>query len=117
MNKKQKGYTGEKIIASYLVENDYNILVTNFRATAGEIDIIACKNNKLIFFEVKTWDYYSEESLENSINNKKKYKIINTAKYFLLNNPKFNGYLIQFDIILYKKALNKILHYKEAFGN
>jgi putative endonuclease len=117
LNNKQKGFTGENYTAAYLEKRGYRILTRNFRGSSGEIDIIASKDKRIIFIEVKTWDYYDEESLEKSINSLKKHRIIQTAKYFLNNNPKFNEYLIQFDIILYKRALNKIVHLKEAFWN
>ncbi len=116
MNKKQKGNIGENTAADFLKINGYRILAKNFRSPVGEIDIIAFKDNTLTCIEVKTWDYYSEESLEISINKTKQNKIIKTAKYFLLNNPDFKDQLIQFDIILFKNELKEIMHIKQAFG-
>ena len=116
MNKKQKGYLGEKKACKFLIGKGYNVITVNFRGPVGEIDIIAYKNNKLIFIEVKTWDYYSEESLRISINKKKQNKIIQTAKYFLLNNSEFSEWIVRFDVIFIKNELKEILHIKQAFG-
>ena len=48
------GKIGEKVAQEYLIKNDYEILVKNFRCKQGEIDIIAKDKNELVFIEVKT---------------------------------------------------------------
>lgn len=48
------GSAGEKVVAQYLTESGYSIIVQNYRKRYGEIDIIAKKNDKIHFIEVKT---------------------------------------------------------------
>ena len=48
------GILGEQIACSYLKNEGYTIIERNFRCKIGEIDIIAWKNNEIIFIEVKT---------------------------------------------------------------
>ena len=48
-----KGTQGETIAADYLVKNGFKIIEKNFRTKWGEIDLIASKEGKLIFVEVK----------------------------------------------------------------
>ncbi|MDD5731549.1 MAG: YraN family protein [Patescibacteria group bacterium] len=48
------GDRGENITCGYLVNRGYKIIKRNYRCKFGEIDIIAKKNNDLIFVEVKT---------------------------------------------------------------
>ena len=51
---KQKiGKNGEEMAKQYLINKEYKIIQTNFRCYFGEIDIIAQKDNSLIFVEVK----------------------------------------------------------------
>jgi len=51
---REKGYKGEKIAAEYLESKGYEIKKSNFHfGKAGEIDIIAEKDNELVFVEVK----------------------------------------------------------------
>ncbi len=52
--KLDEGNSGEDIAAEYLKDNGFAIIERNFRIRGGEIDIIATKNNILIFVEVKT---------------------------------------------------------------
>lgn len=53
MNKKA-GVIGEKLAANFLLKNGYYILQRNFRSKLGEIDIIAKKDSRIHFVEVKT---------------------------------------------------------------
>ena len=53
MNRKLLGDAGEKASAKYLENKGYHIVVRNYRTRYGEIDIIAKKENVLVFVEVK----------------------------------------------------------------
>ncbi|MBT4819215.1 MAG: YraN family protein, partial [Lentisphaerae bacterium] len=48
------GRRGERIAARLLREVGYDVLARNFRAEAGEIDIVARDGETLCFVEVKT---------------------------------------------------------------
>lgn len=54
MTRKTTGILGEKIASRYLTEYGYHIIETNYRCREGEIDIIASKDDSLIFIEVRT---------------------------------------------------------------
>jgi putative endonuclease len=54
MNPKELGNLGEKIAQDYLKKKKYRILAQNFKRKWGEIDIVAKKQGKIIFVEVKT---------------------------------------------------------------
>ena len=52
---KALGNKGEEIASSFLVEKGFELLKRNYRIyRVGEIDIIAKKENLIIFVEVKT---------------------------------------------------------------
>ena len=48
------GKVGELVAADYLIAKGYEILEKNYRNKWGEIDIVADKNKKYYFCEVKT---------------------------------------------------------------
>lgn len=54
MTAKEIGDFGEKVAEDYLIEMDYLILEKNYRLKFGEIDIIASKDDVIVFVEVKT---------------------------------------------------------------
>ncbi len=54
IDKIKLGFIGEDLAAAYLEKSGYIIKERNFRTRTGEIDIIAIKDDQLIFVEVKT---------------------------------------------------------------
>jgi len=93
----QLGKRGEALAVTYLVQKTYTILFQNWRYSHYEIDIIATKNNKLHFVEVKTRSNnhfgYPEESVT-----KKKFRYLQqAADEFLHQHP--GHYRIQYDIL------------------
>lgn len=47
------GAQGEILAKQYLIDNGYKILAQNYTTKIGEIDIIATKNDIIVFVEVK----------------------------------------------------------------
>ncbi len=54
MNTKSKGNIGENVACSFLRDKGFSIIARNYSKKWGEIDIIAIKDKKLHFFEVKS---------------------------------------------------------------
>jgi len=82
-----KGKDGEEMASNLLRQKGYQILDQNNSTKWGELDIIATKNNILIFVEVKlksTEDYGTPEEM---IGKNKLAQIKRTAEMYLLNNP------------------------------
>jgi putative endonuclease len=48
------GKIGEQITKTFLMKHGFSVLETNYRTRFGEIDIIAKKDSKLRFIEVKS---------------------------------------------------------------
>ena len=93
----QLGKDGEDLAVRYLQLNHYEILFRNWRHSYYEIDIIAVRNKKLHFVEVKTRQsaYYGhpEESVT-----KKKFKFLQrAADEFLHLHPGYRW--IQYDVL------------------
>jgi putative endonuclease len=53
-SKSQLAQWGEALAKSYLEENGILILECNYRTNSGEVDLIGKKDERFIFFEVKT---------------------------------------------------------------
>jgi putative endonuclease len=112
-SKSARGREGENRAAAVLEAKGMKILARNFRSRFGEIDIIALENDVIVFVEVKTWDHYGLEDLRLGINEKKQCRIIETAKYFLLEHRKYNGMSIRFDVVFISP--HDITHLASAF--
>ena len=111
----QKGYEGEERAARYLEENRYRILERRFRSGGGEVDIIARRNDTVVFIEVKTWDVLGKESLEHSVDTLKREKIRRTASFYLNRHPELQSCRIRFDLILLSRRMGELDHWEHAF--
>jgi putative endonuclease len=91
------GKRGEDMAIIFLVDNGFTILHRNWRHSHWEVDIIATKNNKLHFIEVKTRRNSKFGFPEEGVNKKKVRNLIESADEFTQLFPSWK--FIQFDIL------------------
>lgn len=112
---KIKGKYGEDIAVQYLQERGYKIISRNWQFLHREIDIIAEKNDQIIFFEVKTRKSGTILQPYEAVNSKKQRLLVDAANLFLQRNPIDKE--ARFDIIsitITEKNI-KIEHIENAF--
>ena len=114
VNLQKTGKLGEQKALSFLIENKYKIIETNWSYQRCEIDIIASKYKELIFIEEKT-STNSIISQENLISISQQKRIIYGADHYLNKNK--IDLNIRFDLIFVEKDFNsfKFTHIKEIF--
>ena len=84
MNQRQQtGRLGEQLAQRHLAGEGYKILQANYRASGGEIDLIAEKGEEIVFVEVKTRRGLAHGSPEESITPRKQQHIIAAAQEYL----------------------------------
>ena len=110
------GQKGEKIARSYLQEQSYQILEINWRFQRAEVDIIAMKNDILVFIEVKTRTSNRWGNPEDSISPKKQSFIADAASQYMeqINHQ----WEVRFDvisIIIHDSHNYRLKHYPDAF--
>lgn len=99
------GNLGEDMAEKYLLEKGYSILHRNWRHKNWEMDIIATKDSKIHFIEVKTRRTTTFGHPEEGVSRRKVKNLMGAAEEFLLLNP--NWKLIQFDILSITIEKNK----------
>ncbi len=82
MKRKDTGALGEKLALDFLIKQGYTIVETNFRTSSGEIDIIARKDDYLVFVEVRAKTSLNFGSPEESITPLKKEHLITVASQY-----------------------------------
>lgn len=107
------GAEGEEHIAQHLEKNGFSILKRNFTVRAGEVDIIACKDELVVFVEVKTRSHIYFNTSEVITRSKQK-KIILAAKIFL-TQQRFTDKVFRFDVALVEKQSAEITYIPNAF--
>lgn len=109
------GKYGEDLAQKELEDQGYSILERNYSTYFGEIDIIAIKDQRYVFVEVKTKSSLSYGRPEEMIGRKKKQKLLNLAKSYLQEN-RLEDVDWQIDVIAIVASRNKfeINHYQNA---
>lgn len=82
-----RGAAGEILAARLLREKGYDILSANFRCRQGEIDIIAAKDNYIVFAEVKTRSADAIYSAREAVTGQKQRRLLQTAALYLSRFP------------------------------
>ena len=94
-----KGHRGEALAAKQMEKMGYEILERNFHALKAEIDIIAKKDNTIVFTEVK---YRKSEEMgtpAEAVGYQKQQNIIRGAKVYMAQNCLLEeGYDFRFDV-------------------
>lgn len=112
-HKRTTGDLGEELAKRYLSKKGYKIIERNYRCVLGEVDIIAMKDDILVFVEVKTrksTDYAPEDS----VTAKKRSKLLTIAKYYQLKLKRDLD--IRFDVLGITLADKpEFLHIEGAF--
>lgn len=113
-NKRAIGNDKEQLVASYLTEQGYEVVLCNYFCQAGEIDIIAKDQGYLVFVEVKFRTNTKNGYPEEAITRKKMHSIIKTANHYLLRHGISFDTPCRFDVVVMLK--NDIKLYQNAFG-
>ena len=113
-NKIKYGVVGENLAVDYLVREGYDILSRNFRHQHSEIDIVASKDNILVFVEVKARSSKQFGNPEEAVNEKKIKKVLEGAEHYIFKEG-WKG-RIRFDIIAVDLQSEEITHFEDAFG-
>lgn len=116
MNKKIIGNDGEQRVNDYLKKNGYQVIDRNWRTRTGEIDIIAYKEETLVFLEVKTIPNGTLDMLQRELNQQKFKRILKTSKRFLLNHREYSNSYVRYDVIVVDMpGYESIYHVENAF--
>ncbi len=83
MNNRQLGQYGEKIAAQFLERRGFSIVFRNFQTRWGEIDLVAGKDGRLHFVEVKTRSGSGYGVGEEAIGRFKQQRLLGAAKMYI----------------------------------
>lgn len=112
------GLIGEELAANYIKNKGYSILDRNYRTRLGELDIIAKKQNVIVFIEVKTRTSNAYGMPLEAVNYKKQQTIQKLSQqYILYKKLDKSCFNYRFDVIEVKLVGKryKIAHIENAF--
>ncbi len=96
-----QGNVAEQLALNYLQRQGLKLIVQNFQARCGEIDLIMCDGATLVFVEVRQRTHNSYARAIHTIDKHKQRRITNTAALFLQTHPRFQQNACRFDVIAF----------------
>ncbi|MEZ4523413.1 MAG: YraN family protein [Thermomicrobiales bacterium] len=99
MSDPPRGVEAERLAGQLLEDAGYEILATNYRSRAGEIDIIARIEGLIVFAEVKQRTGSRYGRAEEAVDNGKIQRILATADVFVAEHPEFADCIWRLDLI------------------
>ena len=116
MNTKITGNAGEEKASQYLIQKGYSIIARNFRTKGGEVDIIAVKDNVVVFVEVKSLPNGTPELLQTELNRRKLQRIVKSSKCFLLKHRQYSNSYVRYDVmVIDMPGYPEVYHIENAF--
>ncbi len=116
MRHNRAGKLAEFLAKAILTIKFYKIVTTNYitgkKTGSGEIDIVACKKNLIVFVEVK--QRKKIDIAANSISPAQQQRIIRGAESFLKKNSKYQNFDVRFDAFLVSLPF-RFCHIKDAW--
>ncbi len=112
------GVRGEAAAADYLEVCGYAVLERQYRGAGGEVDLIARRDNCLVFVEVKTRLQDGSYLPEERVRSRKRAHLTRTARHYLARLSLASDIECRFDVVavvLRGRRAPKIRHLKDAF--
>ncbi len=103
LNNYRYGIIAEYLAIILLFFKGYAIIKRRYKNHLGEIDIIASKNNTLVFIEVKA----RKKSNLWALTQKQKERIIMAAKLFIAHEKRYHRYDLRFDMVIFQGFMPK----------
>ena len=81
------GAWGEALAADYMRKKHYRLMATGYKCRYGEIDLIVCNKQYLVFVEVKLRKSNSFAAAREFVDFRKQSRLRTTASLYLDQNP------------------------------
>lgn len=111
------GTRGENSAERHLIAQDYKILARNYRCPLGEIDLVAKKDKRYYFIEVKTRSSDEFGLPAEAVHLRKQKQLKRLAQWYLKEN-RLQDVPISFEVIavhLSNASGTQIQHFRNAF--
>lgn len=96
----------EERSATLLENYGLQIVARQYRCKAGEIDLIACDEHRLVFVEVRARRHRTHGGAAASVNRAKQCRIARCASHFLNRYPRWRHLPCRFDVVTWEPTLS-----------
>ena len=94
-----KGTRGEDLARNFLKRLGYEVIASNWRSKAGEIDLIMQDDDCLVFVEVKARKGEYAGRAGEALGRTQSRRILNAAEWFVQEHPEFEALSWRCDLV------------------
>jgi len=105
MNRKAKGDRAETLACHYLTSRGLSLLTRNFHCRRGEIDLVMCDGDSLVFVEVRYRRHTGFGRAAETVSRSKQNRIIHCARYYMTAHRRWNK-AARFDVVAIEGRLD-----------
>ncbi len=98
LSTRSKGKQGEEIAVQYLMNNGYRIVEKNYKNNFGEIDVVACEGDTVVFVEVKARNTSNYGHPSAAVDLRKQQRLCKIAAAYLVRK-RLTNHPIRFDVV------------------
>ncbi len=111
------GRTAEERACRHLIGEGFAIQERNYRSPGGEIDIVARREDLLVFVEVRSREDSAFGSPEETVDRRKRLRVVAAARRYLSETPPDSWREARFDVIAVEGTgeTASLRHYPAAF--
>ncbi len=91
----------EAVAAEYLEDHGLVVLARGYRCRLGEIDLVCRDQRTLVIVEVRARNSRAIASAAASIDARKRARIVNATRHFLMRRREWHDAAIRFDVVAF----------------
>ncbi|ACO77539.1 hypothetical protein AvCA_13130 [Azotobacter vinelandii CA] len=99
MDRQRIGRDAEALALLHLTAQGMRLLAQNWRCRCGELDLVMLDGDTVVFIEVRYRRHLAWGGALESIDTRKRMKLIRTAQYFLQQETRWARHPCRFDVI------------------
>lgn len=108
------GEEGEKLARLHLLNDNYIILERNYYFNNLEVDIIAEKDNEIVFVEVKTRRKHGLLGPQQAVDRDKEINLIEVSDHYMQSNELELNYRIDIITVIKNQSTFSLNHFENA---
>jgi putative endonuclease len=99
MNRQDSGQAAERLARAHLEQQGMQLVAQNWHCRRGELDLVMLDGSSLVFVEVRYRQHKGWGGALESIDARKRAKLILAAEQFLHSDARWRNYACRFDVV------------------
>jgi putative endonuclease len=94
-----RGRRAEDLARRHLEAQGLELLLTNYRCRAGEVDLVMLDGTTLVLVEVRSRTTSTHGDAASTVGARKQQRLVRAARHLLLTHPQYRRLAARFDVV------------------